>query len=194
MSDFGNRDAHLQALETVKNSVGEQALGPHRGGYLSQDEYATRIYYWAGEEHESDEIEGVISTLANASWARVESEVLAVGAVVLAFCELYREKELPWRAAYPVLFQRVRKALDTLHDSAAWNAFHVAQWFVLRRARKEEGVEILDKLLDRIAAGGKMRYDTLEALNHWAKQCKPFEIAWQRAAQKRQEQMVVKVQ
>jgi hypothetical protein len=189
MSDFGNKDAHLQALETLQREHGTQALGPHKGGYLTQDEYATLIYYWAGEEHSSEAIDGVIATLANASWARVPSRGLPVAGTVLALCELYPDKAGYWRGAYSELFVRVGFYMTELLDDPGWNDFYIAQWFVLRRARKEEGIEIIDKLLDRVAQGGCVRYDTLEAMKICATQCKPFEIAWQCATQKRNEAM-----
>jgi hypothetical protein len=136
----------------------------------------------------------VIHTLANESWAKTPQRELPVAGTVLAFSELYPDKAAGWKVAYRDLFKRVQHATSKPKSLAAWNDFHIAQWFVLRRARRDEGIEILDKLLDRVAEGGTVRYDTLEAMNVCAKQCKPFEIAWQNASRERQERMVVKVQ
>jgi hypothetical protein len=191
MSDFGNRDSHLEALETLSKTVGPGDEQKHQGGYFSQNEYATRIYYWAGEEHEPDEIEAVIATLANCGWARTPARELAMAGTVLAFCELYQDKEPGWRSAYPKLFEVVRRALKRDVSSTQWNDFYIAQWFVLRRARKEDGIEIIDKLLDRIADGGQVGYDTRREINTCAVQCKPFEIALGRAIAARRQRMVI---
>jgi hypothetical protein len=192
MSDnFGSRDSHEQALETVKRTVGDQALGAHTGGYLSQDEYATKIYYWAGEEHEGEEIDGVIGTLANCSWAGTTPRTLPRAGTVMAFCELYPDREAGWQAAYPELFRSVARSMQSPKSDERWNDFLIAQWFVLRRAHKEEGLDIIDRLLDRVLESGAVGYDARRACEVCARQCKPFLIALQRGQKSRMNMRII---
>jgi len=185
-------ELHQESLAKLKAEVGPSDPVPHEGGYLSQDEYATLIYYWAGEEHEGTVIDGVIATLANCSWAKTPQRELAVAGAVSAFCTLYPDRKEGWKRAYPELFARVSHAIGKPKMLPGWNDFLIAQWFVLRRVRRE-GIDIIDLLLDRVAEGGEVRIDALRAMNTCASQCKPFEIVWQRAANVRAGRMVFRV-
>src|SRR5689334_3106907 len=135
--DFGSRDSHLEALELLNKSVGGTPATPHRGGYLDQNEYATLIYYWAGEEHEPGLIDGVIATLANCSWAWTAESELRTAAAVDAFRQLFPSKLAGWREAYPGLFDMCARAWRIPASDARWNTFYLVQWFILRRMRKD---------------------------------------------------------
>jgi hypothetical protein len=183
-----------ETLDKLRAEVGTQKLGPHRGGYLSQDEYATLIYYWAGEDHSDDPglVDGVIATLANCGWARTPDRKLPRMGTVLAFEELYPDKKAGWRSSFPEMYRSFSVVtVTTPQQEREWNDFHIAQWFVLRRARRDEGVEIIDKLLDRVAEGGSVGYDAQEAMQIVASQCKPFEMALERAKRERLARMVI---
>ncbi len=190
--DFGGRDSHLEALEKLNNEVGQKPAAPHRGGYLSADEYATLIYYWAGEEHEPGLIDGVIAALANQSWAWAPDRALQTAGALKAFSELFPEKVLGWAAGNPGLFAMCNLAYsNTPAGDPAWNRYHLVQWFILRRAHKDEGIDILDKLLDRVAEGGTVGCEARETIMIAARDCKPFEVAMDRAQRARAAMMVI---
>jgi hypothetical protein len=182
-----------ETLDKLRAEVGTQKLELHRGGYLSQDEYATLIYYWAGEDHADDPglVDGIIATLANCDWAGTTQNTLPRAGTVIAFCELFPDKEPGWRAAYPELFRSIKRSMESPQRDSRWNDFHIAQWFILRRARRDEGVEIIDKLLDRVTEGGSVGYDAREAMQIVVSQCKPFELALERAKKERVARMVI---
>jgi len=176
------RDAQHEALEKLKREVGPGDPKKHAGGYLSADEVATLVYYWAagGEEHGPNEADGIVQHFANTNWAGETASLRAAG-IVLALCELYRDRESGWRSAYPEMFQSIRWILKLPTHNFGWNVFHLVQWFILRKARPDEGIDILDKLLDRVAEGGEVGYDALQVIAGAAKGCKPFEVCMERA-------------
>lgn len=186
-------DEHAQLLDKLRHEVGPSEVKPHQGGYLTQNEYATLIYYWAAPETDKspEVIDGVIATLANSGWARTPARELAATGAVLAFEELYPEKKAGWRRTYPALYKFCSSAIATPHHKAQWNDFHVVQWFILRGTRKDEAVDILDKMLDRVNEGGEVGYDARQHLEYWAVNCKPFALALQKARAARMDRMIV---
>jgi hypothetical protein len=191
MSDFGNRDSHLEAIEKLNREVGPNEARPHAGGYLSQDEYATRAYYWAASEHSHEEAEAMILALANCPWAKLPERELGCAGAVTALCELYPDLAPAWKRSYGQLFSRIESGQRRGIADEGWNDFHVSQWFFLRRARKEDGIEIIDKLLDRLAEGGLIGHETRRHLHYWQENCKPFQVALDKAQTARRAKMLV---
>ena len=186
------RDAQHEALEKLKREVGPGDPKPHRGGYLTADEVATLVYYWAagGEEHGPNEADGIVVSLSITHWGGDTGTLRAAG-IVLALCELYPDLEPGWRAMCPEMFQSIRWAMKLPADNEGWNVFHLVQWFILRKARPDEGIEILDKLLDRMAEGGEVGYDARQMIMGVSKGCKPFEVCMERARVARSAKMLV---
>lgn len=159
---------------------------------VSADLYSTTVYYWAGEPR-PDLVDAFMEALDGAGWARTVERELPVAAAVLAFSELFPDKVAGWHGSYPELFQRVGRAMSKPLEDSSWNGYYLVQWFLLRMSRKEEGIEIIDKLLDREASGGEVGYDTRAVLGKWSEQCKPFEVAVKKARARRLGQMLVTV-
>ena len=191
MSNIGNHDAHLEALEKLKREVGPQDEKPHVSGYLEQGEYATLVYYWAGEARPNEVADGVINTLSNCAWAHRPQVAGGMAGAVLALCELYPDLAAAWRFTHPKLFARVREFQRTSKGDGAWNDFYIAQWFILRRSHKEEGADIIEKLLERILEGGVVGYEARRACETCAAQCKPFWIALQKGQEKRMAMRII---
>ena len=190
-----DRDEVLKSLEEIKNAVGPTDPKPHVSGYLSADEYATLVYYWAGEAHEADVVEGVILALANQPWAWAQERALQTAAAVEALEELYPGKRQGWRQAHTALYVLVNQVMaDTPLEDSAWDRYYLIRWFFLRRARRDEGIEILDKLLDRVADGGQVGWQTRQVIAGAAKDCKPFQIAIQNAIAERAKKMIVQLE
>ena len=175
------RDAQHEALEKLKREVGPGDPKKHAGGYLSADEVATLVYYWAagGEEHGPNEADGIVAAVAQ--FGLGTDWTLRRAGIVMALCELYPDRENGWRSAHPDLFKSIRRSMESPKHDKRWNIFHLVQWFILRKARPDEGIDILDKLLDRVAEGGEVGYDALQVIAGAAKGCKPFEVCMERA-------------
>jgi len=158
---------------------------------MTQSEYSTKVFYWAGEAHLATDADELMATLATAGWARGSRRDLPAAGAVLALCELFPDLVGSWTSAWPELFERIRRALKTDTEREEWNDFHLAGWFFLRRVRRDEGVEIIDKLLDREASGGEVGRDCTRIMSTLAANCKPFEVALQNARIARRQAMVI---
>lgn len=115
---------------------------------MTQNEYATLIYYWAGHP-QPERIPDVMETLERAEWAASSECDLPIAGTVMAFESLYPDRKHAWRAAHPLLRRRVKAAAGSSADCPEWADYHVSQWMILRSEKS------LDAILDMIADGGE---------------------------------------
>jgi hypothetical protein len=152
---------------------------------VTQNEYATLIYYWAGHP-QPERIPDLLATLDTADWARFAEFDLPIAGVVSAFETLYPDRKHRWRADYPALRRRIKDAVGMSKDCPDWADFHVAQWLILRRQ------ESLDAILDMVADGGdcatavqaKLRGNTVQ-------QSVPLKKALEKAREARKMAMLI---
>jgi hypothetical protein len=116
---------------------------------MTQNEYATFIYYFGAREKSKAEVAELISdalkSLRDAEWAWPEGARLPIAGAVLAFETLYPDRAPAWRREFPSLYARVMPAMENNPDDPQWIEFHIAQWYLLRRESS------LDSILDLIA-------------------------------------------
>jgi hypothetical protein len=152
---------------------------------MTQNEYATLIYYWAGHL-QPERIPDLLATLDTADWARFAEFDLPIAGVVTAFETLYPDRKHRWRADYPALRRRIVAAVGMSKDCPEWADFHVAQWLILRRP------ESVDAILDMVADGGdcsiavqaKLRGNTVQ-------QSVPLRKALEKAREARKMSMLI---
>ena len=115
---------------------------------MTQNEYATFIYYFGAREKSKAEVAELISdalqTLRDAEWAWPEGARLPIAGAVLAFETQYPDRAAEWRREFPSLYARVMPAMENNPDNPQWIEFHIAQWYILRRESS------LDSILDLV--------------------------------------------
>jgi hypothetical protein len=140
---------------------------------MTQGEYSTLIFYWAGEPH-PERMDEILSTLAESGWARAPERVLPMAGTVLALEELDPVRKSIWRRNYPELYRTIERALATPKDNPFWTDFLIAQWFILRRD------ELMLQILDRAGAWGERDDYTVEMINTTCRYHGPFRHAAER--------------
>lgn len=155
-----------------------------RVGLVTQNEYATLVYYWRGEPH-PERIPEILTCFRDCSWAHVPPRDLPMAGALLGFETLYPDLKQAWRAAWPEVYAWAARATRTDKQAPAWNDYHVARWFVTR------DLACIDSLLDRVADGGDVGFEARRCLAAWSNRCIPFRRAVDRAQAARRESMLI---
>jgi hypothetical protein len=116
----------------------------------------------------------ILSTLAEAWWAKTSERVLPMAGTVLALEELDPARKPIWRQNYPELYRTIKMALAIPKDNPFWADFLIAQWFILRRD------EIMLQLLERAGAWGERDEYTVAMINTTCRYHGPFRHAAER--------------
>ena len=152
---------------------------------LTQNEYATLIYYWFGHP-QPERIPEVLEALERAEWAAPAEFDLPIAGIVMALESLYPDRKHAWRTAYPVLRRRVKAAAGSSADCPEWADYHVAQWLILRSEKS------LDAILDMIADGGECgRAVQLKLQGKTVSQSVPLRKALEKAREARKLAMLI---
>jgi hypothetical protein len=152
---------------------------------MTQNEYATLIYYWAGHP-QPERIPEALESLERAEWASSAELDLAIAGIVMAFESAYPDRKHAWRAAYPILRRRVKAAAGASADCPEWADYHVSQWLILRRESS------LDAILDMIADGDECgRAVQLKIQGKTVQQSVPLRKALEKAREARKLAMLI---
>lgn len=152
---------------------------------MTQNEYATLIYYWAGHP-QPERIPDVLRTLQNSEWAWPFEFHLAIAGTVLAFESLYPDRKAEWRRDFSGLYAMIQNATDQSRTCPEWADYHVSQWMILRR------FESLDAILDMIANGDECgRAVQLKMQGKTVQQSVPLRKALEKARAARRQAMLI---
>ncbi len=157
---------------------------------MTQDEYATFLYYFGAREKSRSEVAELITdalqSLENAEWAMPDVRSLPIAGAVMAFEELYPDRAAEWRKRFPALRRRILTASEKSPACPAWTDSHLAQWFILRSEKCSDGV------LDRVAdIDEEVSISARIKLQELASQSVPFRKALEQAREARKLAMII---
>lgn len=156
---------------------------------MTQNDYATFIYYFGAREKSKAEVAELISdalrTLRDAEWAWPEGARLPIAGAVLAFETLYPDRAAGWRRDFPALYARVMPAMENNPDDPQWIEFHIAQWYILRRESS------LDFILDLIANNGESAWSMRQKIEKAIGASVPLRKAFLSAKRAREASMLI---
>ena len=156
---------------------------------MTQNEYATFIYYFGAREKSKAEVAELIhdalQTLRDAEWASPEGARLPIAGAVLAFETLYPERAVTWRREFPAIYARVLPVMDNSKDDPQWIEFHIVQWYILRRESS------LDSILDLIADNGESAWKMRQKVEESISQSVPLRNAFIAAKRAREASMLI---
>jgi len=151
---------------------------------VTPNDYAYLVYYWYGEPH-PERIPEILATFRDCTWAHRPGRDLPMAGALLGFETLYPDKKETWRSEFPAVYRFAERATQTDKQSPAWNDYYIAQWFITRDDK------CLDSLLDRVAEGGEVGFETRLSLENWSERCAPFRVNLERAKAARKECMII---
>lgn len=152
---------------------------------MTQNEYATLIYYWHGDPHP----ERMTELLAHLELAELGSLTQSFGQAgqVLGFETLYPDQIATWRESYPELYKRLDRILEAPKSKSEWAALYLGTWFVTHQ------IKCLDLILDRVADGGEQGHYASRVLSIWCEKCAPLRHALQKAKNARAAAIIINV-
>lgn len=151
---------------------------------MTQDQYATLIYYWAGHP-QPERIPEVLCTLRDSPWAWPLGAHLPIAGVVMAFETQFPDRARQWRLDFPTLYASIQRAMESGPNDPQWTEFYIAQWFILRRE------SLLDAILNIIADGGDAAWQARRKCQKWANESVPFRKAFEAAREARKLAMLI---
>lgn len=151
---------------------------------MTQNEYATLIYYWFGHP-QPERIPSVLRSLRDSPWAWPAERHLPIAGAVMAFESLYPDRKGEWRREFSSLYATIQSAMNQSQDCPEWTDFHLAQWFILRSEKS------LDAVLDRVADGGDVGSAAQVKLQDLAAQSIPFRKCLEKAREARKLAMLI---